>query len=200
MLCLTSLGNKVQFARWECLWKGILHLLWNTEQATSILLDWLYEYSRTYLHLYSVTNTWTPRSEINTCYLRLRTPYRRWRYYVCGLWEYLNFGCTSLSGWPRQVKIQVVTRQQYRDAPRIRMYKIKGYLHISTKPANGNTCYNLPAAHLAIYHQWNTLNIGFSHYWAGVPHQAVWSRHRMERGITWHVDSYLEEECQFSHR
>jgi len=86
------------------------------------------EYSRTYVYTStSVTNTWTPRSEINTCYYDCGLLIDRWRYYVCAYGNtQISVAQVSVDGLS-QVKTQVVYNTLHIGTLEgSRMYKIKG--------------------------------------------------------------------------
>ncbi|KAH8755907.1 glycosyl hydrolase [Hyaloscypha finlandica] len=154
------------------------------------------EYSRTYVYTStSVTNTWTPRSEINTCY------------YDCGLLiddddtMYVAYGNTQISvaqlsvDGLSQVKTQVVynTPSSIGTLEGSRMYKIKGVYYIfSTKPANGQYVLQSSSGPFGPYTiKELLLNIGSPIPSGGVPHQG--SLVETQNG-TWYymafVDSY----------
>jgi beta-xylosidase len=155
------------------------------------------EYSHTYVYTSasdSVTSTWSPRSEISTCY------------YDCGLLiddddtMYVSYGNTQISVAQLSADglSQVRTEKVYSTPASIgtlegsRMYKINGNYYIfSTKPANGQYVLkaNNPFGPYTIKQL--LLNLGTPISGGGVPHQG--SLVQTQNG-TWYymafVDSY----------
>ena len=152
------------------------------------------EYSHTYIYTSdtSVTGTWTPRSEISTCY------------YDCGLLiddddtMYVAYGNTQISvaqlskDGLSQVKTQKVfdTPSSVGTLEGSRMYKINGAYYIfSTKPANGQYVLRATSPFGTYTMKQLLLNLGSPVTNGGVPHQG--SLVETQNG-TWYYMAFID--------